>query len=69
MRGRVTRKKDVERLSCGFEIYIYEREETGSFLRLSLCAYLALHYLCIIFWNSRDRYLFSASSEGAVEYQ
>ena len=23
-----TRKKDVERLSCGFEIYIYEREET-----------------------------------------
>lgn len=49
MRGRVTHKKDVERLSCGFEIYIYEREETGSFLRLSLCAYLALHYLCIIF--------------------
>ena len=44
-----TRKKNVERLSCGFEIYIYEREETGSFLRLSLCAYLALHYLCIIF--------------------
>ena len=44
-----TRKKDVERLSCGFEIYIYEREETGSFLRLSLCAYLAFHYLCIIF--------------------
>ena len=44
-----TRKKDVERLSCGFEIYIYEREETGSFLRLSLCAYLVLHYLCIIF--------------------
>lgn len=44
-----TRKKDVERLSCGFEIYIYEREETGSFLRLSLCVYLALHYLCIIF--------------------